>query len=206
MQTDPAVSVGPPALSLRPVAMVAGLLALAAAVGLALMHRAGPAPAVLGAADVTATLDAMPVQRGPSGLPLPRFVTLKAVKVNVRKGPSHDHAIDWTYQRKGLPVEIIAESDTWRKVRDAEGQEGWIQQSMLTGKRNALVAGWVKNGGVLLHPQANAGSGDLARLAPGVVATIESCDGDWCYLSAGGYEGYALQSELWGVYPGEEVN
>jgi SH3-like domain-containing protein len=164
------------------------------------------APETLFPGEVTGSTDEMPVEKGPSGLPLPRFVTLKAAKVNVRKGPSHDHAIAWIYQRKGLPIEITAESDNWRKIRDAEGQEGWIQQSMLTGKRNALVARWAKNGGVLLHDKSNPNSGAVARLAPGVVATVDSCDGEWCYLNAGGYEGYAQQSELWGVYPGEVVD
>jgi SH3-like domain-containing protein len=192
---------------LRNATLAVGFLALAAAMaGLFWGMQGNDRQASANTADITGSTEQIAVQRGPSGLPLPRFVTLKAGKVNVRKGPSHDHSVAWTYQRKGLPVEITAESDNWRKVRDAEGQEGWIQQSMLAGKRNAFVAKWVKDGGVLLRPQANAGSGAVARLAPGVVAIVETCDGEWCFITASNYEGYARQSELWGVYPGEVVN
>jgi SH3-like domain-containing protein len=185
---------------------VAFLAISAAGAGIYWGMKTPSAPETLFPGDVTGSTGEMPVEKGPSGLPLPRFVTLKAAKVNVRKGPSHDHAIAWIYQRKGLPIEITAESDNWRKIRDAEGREGWIQQSMLTGKRNALVARWIKNGGVLLHDETSDNSGAVARLAPGVVAMVESCDGAWCYLNADGYEGYARQNELWGVYPGEVVD
>ncbi len=193
--------------ALRNATIAVGLLAVTGAgAGLYWGMRGSPAPTLAMPGEITGSTEQAPVVRGPSGLALPRFVTLKAAKVNVRKGPSHDHAIAWIYQRKGLPLEITAESDNWRKVRDAEGQEGWIQQSMLAGKRNALIAGWVKNGGVMLHSEAREASGIVAALAPGVVAAIDSCDGQWCYLNASDYEGYALQAELWGVYPGEVVN
>jgi hypothetical protein len=72
-----------------------------------------------------------------TGLPLPRFVTLKADKVNVRRGPSSEHPVAFVFQRKGLPVEITAEFENWRKIRDSDGAEGWILQSMLSGRRNA---------------------------------------------------------------------
>jgi len=121
---------------------------------------------------------------GSSGLPIPRFVSLKAEKVNVRRGPSSDHPVAWVFQRKGLPVEIVAEFENWRRVRDSDGEEGWILQNMLAGKRTAEIAPWKQ----------------------GQVAEVENCDGDWCELSAGGYDGYVQQTQLWGVYPGEKVD
>jgi SH3-like domain-containing protein len=150
--------------------------------------------------------DAVAGQLGPSGFPIPRFVTLKAGKVNVRKGPSHEHAIAWVFQRKGLPVEITAESDNWRKIRDSDGSEGWIQQSMLTGKRYALAASWARNKAVLLRATPGEQSPVVVKLAAGVLASVDSCSGTWCYVSADSYEGYARQDELWGVYPGEVVD
>lgn len=185
---------------------VAFIAMAAAAAGIYWGMQKGPAAAIALPGEITGSTGLLPDETGPSGLPVPRFVTLKAAKVNVRKGPSREHALAWVYQRKGLPVEVTAESDDWRKIRDAQGLEGWIQQSMLGGKRNALVAGWVRNGGVLLHGRADPDAAAVARLAPGVVAGVESCDGEWCFLDASGYEGYARQSELWGVYPGEIVN
>ena len=192
---------------LRIAIALVGILAVSAA-GFSMywgMNRAAEAPA-FAPGEITGSMGDAPVQTGPSGLPIPRFVTLKAGKVNVRKGPSHEHAIAWVFQRKGLPVEITAESDNWRKIRDSDGAEGWIQQSMLTGKRNALVANWMKDTGVLLKSEPNPKAATVVKLSAGVLGTIESCNGGWCYLNASDYEGYAKQDELWGVYPGEVVD
>ena len=177
------------------------------AAGFAVWTVAGHSKSGLAAVgDTTASTSTAPEQLGPSGLPLPRFVTLKAGKVNVRKGPSSDHDVAWVYQRKGLPVEITAESDNWRKIRDEDGAEGWILQSMLSGKRSVLVASWAKDKGVMLRDDASAKAGFVARLDAGVMGEIGSCDGEWCEVSAGDYQGYAQQSELWGVYPGEKLD
>jgi len=91
-------------------------------------------------ATITGSISRENVNLGPSGLPVPRFVSLKAEKVNVRRGPSSDHPVAWVFQRKSLPVEIVAEFENWRRIRDSEGEEGWILQSMLAGKRTAVVA------------------------------------------------------------------
>jgi SH3-like domain-containing protein len=142
-----------------------------------------------------------------TGLPLPRFVTLKADKVNVRRGPSSDHPVAFMFQRKGLPVEITAEFENWRKIRDSDGAEGWILQSMLSGRRNAYVAAWSGNSSPLvLHEKPSARSGVAAQLSPGVLASISTCNGTWCEITAGDYDGYAEQNRLWGVYPGEIVD
>src|ERR1700743_961106 len=79
-----------------------------------------------------------------SGLPVPRYVSLKSDRVNLREGPSKDHQTSWVFQRAGLPVEITAESDNWRRIRDSEGTEGWVLQSLLSGRRTVLVAPWKK--------------------------------------------------------------
>ncbi len=150
--------------------------------------------------------DAAAQQLGASGLPIPRFVTLKAEKVNVRKGPSSDHPVAWVFQSKGLPVEIIAEFETWRRIRDSEGAEGWILQNMLSGKRNVLIAPWRKEQFTVLQKNASMTSGVVANLAAGAMGIIESCDGNWCNVSVGGYAGYVEQSMLWGAYPGEVVD
>jgi SH3-like domain-containing protein len=159
-----------------------------------------------GAGKTTASIAPEPANVGPSGLPLPRFVSLKAEKVNVRRGPNSDYPVSWVFQRKGLPVEIIAESENWRRIRDSEGAEGWILQNMLSGKRTAMVAPWRRNETLPLHRGPAADTGLVARLSAGVVAEIEECGRDWCEVNAGGYEGFIAQSNLWGVYPGETVD
>lgn len=156
--------------------------------------------------DTTASLDSAPVELGPSGFPVPRFLSLKANKVNVRKGPSSDHAVAWVFQRKGMPVEVTAEFENWRKIRDSSGAEGWILQQMLSGRRFALAPDWNKDRPVVLHESESDKSQALVKLQPGVIAQVSSCTGTWCYLTTDDYEGYARQSELWGVYPDEVVN
>ena len=157
-------------------------------------------------AEITGSTSAVDKAVGPSGLPLPRFVSLKADKINVRRGPSSEHQVAWVYQRKGLPVEITAEFENWRRIRDSDGEEGWVYQSMLSGKRMALVAPWRKEDAVPLYVQPDAASGLVAMVKAGVVASLEDCTGDWCRLAASGYEGWVAQPMLWGAYPGEQVD
>ncbi len=88
-----------------------------------------------------------------TGLPVPRYVSLKTDRVNLREGPSKDHRTAWVYQRAGLPVEIIAEYETWRRIRDSEGTEGWVLHSLLSGRRTALVQPWGKDTAVPAPPR-----------------------------------------------------
>ncbi len=162
--------------------------------------------AARGAAEITGSVSPSAMQFGPSGLPLPRFVSLKSAKVNVRKGPSSDHGVAWVFQRKGMPVEIVAEFENWRRIRDNEGQEGWILQQMLSGKRYAVVMGYGNSAGIPMYEDADANSETIATLMTGVTAEVSSCDGEWCQVSAGGYDGYVGQVRVWGVYPQELVD
>lgn len=141
-----------------------------------------------------------------SNLPVPRYVSLKSDRVNLREGPSKEHRTVWIYERAGLPVEITAEFETWRKVRDSEGTEGWVLHSLLSGRRTALVAPWKKGSLLPLRSQPSDGASLAANLQPGVVANVKRCDGDWCRVFGDGFDGYILQTNLWGVYPGEHVD
>lgn len=145
-----------------------------------------------------------------SGLPIPRFVSLKSNKVNVRRGPSTDQAIVWVFSRAGLPVEVVAEFENWRRVRDSEGAEGWVFHSLLSGRRTVLVSPGSKSGegrpvSIPLHDRQSAGSGVVAQLQPGVIGDLVECDGKWCELSVGSYSGYVQQWKLWGVYRDEKI-
>jgi SH3-like domain-containing protein len=158
------------------------------------------------AGTITASVSPVTSQLGPSGLPLPRFVSLKSDKVNVRKGPSSDHGVAWVFHRKGMPVEIIAEFENWRKIRDSEGAEGWILQQMLSGKRSAIIMSYGHADGALLRDSPQNGAELVAKLNAGVTGLVTDCDGTWCAMEAQGYSGYIPQSRVWGVYPGETVD
>jgi SH3-like domain-containing protein len=141
-----------------------------------------------------------------NGLPLPRFVSLKSDKVNVRRGPSTDQAIVWVFSRAGLPVEVIAESENWRRVRDSEGADGWVFHSLLSSRRTVLITPWSKGeASVPLYASRSTGSRAVAALQAGVLGNVLNCDGEWCELSVEDYSGYVEQDKLWGVYRGEEV-
>ncbi len=143
---------------------------------------------------------------GKSGLPLPRFVSLKTDRVNVRRGPSSEHGVSWVFTRKQLPVEIVAEFDHWRRIRDAEGEEGWIYQSLLTGRRTAMVAPWRKDNNVAMMSAPDHQASKVALVRGGVIGRVDSCNGNWCQLDVEGYSGWIEQAMLWGVYPGEAID
>ena len=138
-------------------------------------------------------------------LPLPRFASLKTDRVNLREGPSKDHATKWVYERAGLPVEITAEFEIWRKVRDSEGVEGWVLHSLLSGRRTALVTPNKKGENSKLLARASASAELAATLQSGVIVNIRNCDGAWCLIDGDGFKGYIEQEKLWGVYPDERI-
>ena len=146
------------------------------------------------------------IAKGASGLPLPRFVSLKAGRVNLRIGPSTDYAVEWLYTRSGIPMEIIQEYDHWRRVRDPDGTEGWIHRSLLTGERTAVVAPWKRGERevfVVLRESPLLSADTIAKMEPGVVVSIGECNGKWCRGEVQGARGWIAQDEIWGVYPGE---
>src|SRR3954470_14767423 len=142
-----------------------------------------------------------------TGLPLPRYASLKTDRVNLREGPSKDHRTAWVFQRAGLPVEIIAEFETWRRIRDAEGTEGWVYHSLLSGRRTGLVTTKAADDLVPLYDKPDDKGSLAARLERGVIASVKRCSGEgWCFVIGRGFEGYVQQTRLWGVYPNEKVD
>jgi SH3-like domain-containing protein len=140
-----------------------------------------------------------------SGLPVPRFVSLKADRVTVRGGPDKDHDVSWIYTRVGWPVEITAEFENWRRIRDSDGSEGWVYHSLLSGKRMAAVQLKLKTDLAPLHVQPDGQSAVTAQLQVGVLGTVKHCTGAWCQITGNGFDGWIEQNELWGVYPDEKI-
>jgi SH3-like domain-containing protein len=145
-----------------------------------------------------------------SGLPVPRFVSLKSDRVNLRNGPGTDYPTGWVYRRAGLPLEIIKEFEAWRQVRDAEGATGWILQSLLSSRRTGLVVPWERKAGappplVPIMASDSERSNVVANVEAGVIADLHTCDGRWCRVTVDRYSGYIEQKKLWGVYEGETI-
>ncbi len=150
---------------------------------------------------VLLALAAGPAAAETSGLPLPRFVSLRSDEVNLRTGPGVRYPVDWIYSRRDLPVEVIAEFETWRKIRDWQGTEGWVHQSMLSGRRMVVVTGGTRR----LRPEDAEDGRAIAMVEAGVIARLVKCPRDktFCLIEADGLQGWLKREEFWGVYPAE---
>lgn len=154
---------------------------------------------VSAAASTTAPAD-LPEKGADSGLPLPRFVSLAAEKVNARTGPGSRYPIAWQYQRRGLPVEVVAEYEYWRRIRDHDGTETWVHKNLTSGKRYAVVEGIVR----ALYKKPDSATEVLLTAEPGVQARLRKCpDIAWCQVEIAGTRGWMPRSSLWGLYPSE---
>ena len=139
--------------------------------------------------------------KGASGLPLPRFVSIKSDAANVRRGPGPDFPLLWQYQRRKLPLEIIAEYNDWRQIRDHQGSEGWMKAPLLSGTRSVIVRRSAH--AVTLRAVPDATGGVIALVQPGVIGTLDTCKGGWCEVEVDSYDGWLPRDQIWGVYPFE---
>jgi SH3-like domain-containing protein len=166
----------------RPIARLALLVMLCALPALGAARAEGHAPVL-----------------SPSGLPLPRFVSLDADKVNIRTGPGVRYPIAWVFVRRDMPVEVTAEFELWRKLRDIDGAEGWAHKSLLSGRRWAIVTGEVR----ALHRDPDETSPPVLFAEPGVQGRLVACGRARCKLVIQGLGGWLKRAHIWGVHPWE---
>ena len=155
------------------------------------------------AAPAEAAVPPGPPKGSVTGLPLPRWASLRTDEVNLRKGPGTRYGIDWVYKRRDLPVQIEREFEVWRQIEDQDGVKGWVHQATLIGRRSFVVTGAER----VLRGSARDDASAVARLKPGVVGRIRSCDAgsEWCEVQVGDYRGWLKRAEFWGTYAGEAV-
>lgn len=135
--------------------------------------------------------------------PLPRFVSLGSAEVYARTGPGKQYPIRYSYKRRHLPVEITLEYESWRKIRDFDGDEGWVHTSLISGNRTALIKG-TENLALYRSPRNDARKS--AYVEPKTIVAISKCNGQWCEVNAAGYQGWIEQKYLWGVYENEKFD
>jgi len=133
----------------------------------------------------------------PSGLPLPRFVSLKSEETNIRTGPGTRYPIQWVYHRAHMPVEVVDEFDTWRKIRDKDGTSGWVHHTMLSGKRYAMITGKEPR---IMRIDASDTAKPLFKVAPTVFGALTECAPAWCRVQVSGRKAWIQKDYLWGVY------
>jgi len=146
------------------------------------------------AVNISLASDSLTISKK-TGLPLPRFVSLKGDKVNLRRGPSLDYKIDWVYKRKHLPLMIVSEFGHWRKVTDFEGYSGWIYKDLLSGSRYIIV----KKEETLLRNKGSFDSLGKAILKKEVIGKLINCEGLWCFVRIKNMRGYVLAEDIWGT-------
>jgi SH3-like domain-containing protein len=144
---------------------------------------------------------ATPVPESDATGKFPRFESLRADKVDLRTGPGRQYPIEWVYERRDLPVEVLHAVDHWRQVRDWEGSVGWVHEKMLWPRREAMITGGIR--ALRAYPQTNAAV--VARAEPGVIGKLDQCQGGWCRIETGDYAGWVTRGEIFGVGPNETV-
>jgi len=136
-----------------------------------------------------------------SGLPIPRFVSLKSGEINARTGPGETYPIRWLYQRKNLPVEVTAEFKLWRRIKDFDGEQSWVHEAMLSSRRYAIISHDTN-----AYADKDGGGSAAARFKRGVQVKVDSCRKDYCQVDYGQVEGWVQKKDLWGVYDKETFN
>lgn len=150
-----------------------------------------------------------------TGLPIPRFVALKSSETNLRKGPNVKYPVVWNYKQKNYPLEVVAEFENWRKLRDVDGEEGWVHVNLITGARKALISDnkyqsdkkdyAQLNRELVLFRYPDEDSYPMLRVELGVLAAIKSCTLEWCKLKMNDVTAWARKENLWGVYREEII-
>jgi SH3-like domain-containing protein len=133
-------------------------------------------------------------------LPVPRYVSIGTDRANVRTGPGERYPIDWVFVKKGVPVEVTAEYENWRKIKDLDGAEGWIYKGLLSPRRYAVVIGSQR----AVYVQPDSAARTVYFAGPGVTGRLDRCQKTWCELTVDGNTGWIPKTEIWGVLADEE--
>jgi SH3-like domain-containing protein len=156
-----------------------------------------PLAAVAAALSILGTALAFAAASGPQ----PYFVSIKVDEAYMREGPSGNHRVKWIYKRKGLPLEVIATFDVWRRVRDMDGEIGWMHMALLTRDRTAVVTGGPS---AEVYARDDTTSQIVARAEPGSIGRLLGCGTVSCEVEFPGAEGWIARARLWGIHDGEE--
>ena len=162
-----------------------------------IFKRLGLLAAAAGLAVMAAATQSMPDGRPtPTGLEVPRWISLKSSHVRARQGPGLDYPILWEYHAAGLPVQVIAETAEWRKICDPDGAVAWIHRTVASGRRYGFNASGEE---VMIHAGKTEASAVRARLQPRSIVPLEDCEEGWCEVRARRLAGWVPQRALFGA-------
>ena len=132
----------------------------------------------------------------PTGLEVPRWVTLKSSQVRARQGPGLDYEILWEYRAAGLPVQVVAETTEWRTVCDPEGAVAWIHRTVSSGRRYVFNASGEE---IAVHAGKSDASPVRARLQPRSILALDECEDGWCRVRARKLRGWVAERAVFGT-------
>ena len=134
----------------------------------------------------------------PSGLPVPRYVSLKFDKVFARGGPGEDYDLKWVYRAKGLPLQVVAETEEWRRVCDADGSLSWVHRRTTDARRTVMRTAPQP---LALHARPDDRAPETAMLVGRAIAELKDCQGAWCRIAVGHAKGWVQAGQVWGTDP-----
>ena len=137
-----------------------------------------------------------------SGLPVPRYVTLKFDEANLRAGPGREYPVLWQYQKAGLPLLVDAEFGIWRKVIDHDGTAGWMHGSVLSLRRMALV----QKNMAKIHASPDETSNVIALAERLALMELQSCPKAWCRVANNDVRGWIKRQAIWGLLETESLD
>ena len=138
--------------------------------------------------------------QSPAKPALPRFASLAGEGISVHAGPSRKEPVQWVYMRKGWPVEIVAEDGEWQKIRDYDGQVGWVEKKYLDNIRTGILTG---PNAQAIRAKPSRESVPLAWAEPDVLLRLRHCDAFWCEVEGPHISGYVERTAMWGLLPSE---
>ncbi len=134
-----------------------------------------------------------------TGLPIPRYVSMKATRGNARKGSNIKYAVNWVFIKPGIPLRVLDEDGSWRLVETQDGVGGWMFSSLLTGKRTVLIT----RDNTPLKVLSDENSKTIALAQEKVIGDVLKCELNWCEIESNGFKGWVQKTNLWGVDPEE---
>ncbi|MDR0553022.1 MAG: hypothetical protein LBG13_02930 [Holosporales bacterium] len=127
------------------------------------------------------------------------FASVKVNEANLHNGPGKQYKIRCKYIKKGVPLLVTAQYEHWRKVKDADGTEGWIHKNLLSNIRYIVVSSEVAG----FYESPDTAARRIAVIKQNVVARLLSVNKDWCSINlkhnGRTYTGWIEKKKIFGV-------
>jgi len=130
----------------------------------------------------------------------PYWASIASGQAMMRTGPGRNYPGTWLYVRPDLPIRVLEIYQSWRKIQDPDGTTGWMQVSLLSDTRSALVIGTSNQP---MHEKPDGNSAVRFFAEPGVVGRLTDCGAQFCRFEVGSRRGYISINTLYGLDPGE---